>query len=174
MATPRRIPINRVNKFFSNEDFNLEIEMGREAIEGDGNFVVILYRVDREMTASDDIYGEAGADDIKFFPPVELRVVPIIAEAENKTYNPDAGSLRFLQDGPLTFEIYEAQLAELDVELNYGDYIGYPVTETEVRFYTVTNDGIKNYDNTHTILGYKGAFRTVTCAPVDENEFKSF
>lgn len=27
MATPRRIPINRVNKFFSNEDFNLEIEM---------------------------------------------------------------------------------------------------------------------------------------------------
>lgn len=27
MATPRRIPINRNNKFFSNEDFNLEIEM---------------------------------------------------------------------------------------------------------------------------------------------------
>ena len=55
----RQTPINRVNKFFSSDDFDLEIEMGREAIEGDGNFVVILYRVDRVNTSSDDIYGEA-------------------------------------------------------------------------------------------------------------------
>jgi hypothetical protein len=174
MATPRRIPINRNNKFFSMEDFNLEIEMGREAIEGDGNFVVILYRVDREMTESDDLYGEAVKDGIRFFPPVELRVVPILNEAENKAYNTGAGSLRYLDDGQLTFGIYEAQLAELDVELSYGDYIGYPVTETEVRFFSVVNDGVKNYDNTHTIMGYKGAFRTVKCAPVDENEFRGY
>lgn len=165
-------PINRINKFFSQEDFELEISFGREAIEGDGNFVVILYRVDRQMTASDDVYGEAGKDDIKFFPPLELRVVPILTPAENKSYS--AGHLRYLQDGPFTFGIYEAQLAELDAELNYGDYIGYPVSETETRFFSVTNDGIKNYDNTHTIMGYKGAFRTVVCAPVDENEFKAF
>lgn len=174
MATPRRIPINRNNKFFSMEDFNLEISMGREAIEGDGNFVVILYRVDREMTESDDLYGEAVKDGIRFFPPVELRVVPILNEAENKAYNTGAGSLRYLDDGQLTFGIYEAQLAELDVELSYGDYIGYPVTETEVRFFSVVNDGIKNYDNTHTIMGYKGAFRTVKCATVDENEFRGY
>lgn len=172
MATPRRIPINRNNKFFSNEDFNLEIEMGREAIEGDGNFVVILYRVDREMTSSDDIYGEAGKDDIRFFPPVELRVIPMLNEAENKTYNGGAGSLRYLQDGQLTFGIYDAQLAELDIELSYGDYIGYAVSETDVRYFSVVNDGVKNYDNKHTIMGYKGAFRTVLCASVDENEFR--
>jgi hypothetical protein len=174
MATPRRIPINRNNKFFSNEDFNLEIEMGREAIEGDGNFVVILYRVDRENTASDDIYGEAEKDDIRFFPPLELRVIPILNEAENKTYNTGPGSLRYLQDGQLSFGLYDAQLAELDAQLNYGDYIGYPVSETEVRYFSVVNDGIKNYDNKHTIMGYKGAFRTVLCAPVDENEFRGF
>ena len=143
MATPRRIPINRVNKFFSNEDFNLEISMGREAIEGDGNFVLILYRVDRNMTASDDVYSEAKKDDILFLPPIELRVVPILAEAENKTYS--QGHIRYIQDGQLTFGIYEAQLAEIDVELNYGDYIGYPVSETETRFFNVVNDGIKNY-----------------------------
>jgi hypothetical protein len=34
------------------------------------------------------------------------------------------------------------QLTELNVELNYGDYIGYPVTETEVRYFSV-NDGLK-------------------------------
>ena len=174
MSTPRRIPINRINKFFSNEDFDLDISMGREAIEGDGNFVVILYRVDRGNTASDDLYGEASKDGIKFFPPVELRVIPILEEAENKAYNSGPGSLRYLQDGNLTFGIYESQLAELDVELSYGDYIGYPVSETEVRYFSVTNDGVKNYDNKHTIMGYKGTYRTVKCAPVDEQEFRAF
>ena len=172
MPTPRKIPINRVNKFFSNEVFDLDISMGREAIEGDGNFTVILYRVDRENTASDDLYGEAPKDGVKFFPPVELKVIPTLDEAENKAYNNGAGSLRYLQDGNLTFGIYTSQLAELDAELSYGDYIGYPVSETEVRYFSVTNDGVKNYDNKHTIMGYKGAYRTVKCAPVDEQEFR--
>jgi hypothetical protein len=172
MSTPRKNPITRNNKFFSEEDFSLDISMGREAIEGDGNFTVILYRVDRENTSSDDLYGEAPKDGIKFFPPVELKVIPTLEEAENKTYNNSAGSLRYLQDGNLTFGIYTSQLAELDAELSYGDYIGYPVSETEVRYFSVTNDGVKNYDNKHTIMGYKGAYRTVKCAPVDEQEFR--
>jgi hypothetical protein len=170
----KRIPINRVNKFFSEEDFELEISFGREAIEGDGNFVVVLYRVDRDMTSSDDIYGEARKDEIRFYAPVELRVIPILSEPENKAYNSSSGSLRYLQDGQLTFGIYDAQLNDLDVTLNYGDYIAYAVTEQEIRYYTVVNDGVKNYDNKHTIMGYKGAFRTVTCAPTDENEFRGF
>lgn len=172
MSKPRKIPINRINKFFSNEDYDLEISMGREAIEGDGNFVVILYRVDRENTSSDDLYGEASKDGVRFFPPVELRVVPTLEEAENKAYNSGSGGLRYIQDGNLSFGIYESQLAELDVELNFGDYIGYPVSVTDVRYFSVTNDGVKNYDNKHTIMGYKGAYRTVKCSSVDENEFR--
>jgi hypothetical protein len=172
MSRPRIIPINRNTKFFSSEDFDLEINMGREAIEDDGNFTVILYRVDRTLTSSDDVYGESTMDGIRFLPPVELRVVPILNEAENKAYNSGAGSLRYLQDGQLTFGMYDAQLAEMDVELSFGDYIGYAVTETEVRYFSVVNDGKKNYDNKHTILGFKGAFRTVLCAPIDYNEFR--
>lgn len=165
------IPITRINKWFSEEDFKLENEMGREAIEGDGNFTVILYRVDREMTEYDDVYGEASKDGIRYFPPVELKVVPIMAEAENKAYNSN-GSMRYLQDGQFTFGIYDAQLTDLKTQISYGDYIGYPVTETEIRYFSVANDGLKNYDNKHTIMGYKGAFRTVICAPVDNNEFR--
>jgi hypothetical protein len=171
MDNKRVTPITRINKWFSEEDFKLEIEMGREAIEGDGNFTVILYRVDREMTEYDDVYGEASKDGIRYFPPVELKVVPIMAEAENKAYNSN-GSMRYLQDGQFTFGIYDAQLTDLDTQISYGDYIGYPVTETEIRYFSVANDGIKNYDNKHTIMGYKGAFRTIICAPVDNNEFR--
>lgn len=174
MSNQKKIPITRINKFFGYEDFRLEVEMGREAIEGDGNFVIILYKVDREATASDDLYNEAGKDDIRYYPPIELRVLPIMAAPENKVYNKEAGSMRYLQDGQLTFGIYEEQLNELDTDIDFGDYIGYPVTETDIRYFTVVNDGRKNYDNKHTIMGYKGASRTVLCAPIDPNEFRAF
>lgn len=169
MDNQKKTPINRENKFFSSEDFALEISMGREAIEGQ-NFTVILYRVNRELSESDNVYGEASKDGIRFYPPLELKVIPILAEPENKTYGKD-GSLRYLQDGQLTFGVYSEQLNDLKTELNYGDYIGYPVSETEIRYFSVVNDGVKNYDNKHTIMGFKGAFRTIICAPIDDNEF---
>jgi hypothetical protein len=123
------------------------------------------------MTEYDKLYGEGTKDGIRFYPPVELKVVPIMAEPENKTYNPN-GSARYIQDGQFTFAIYDAQLSELGVNINYGDYIAYPVTETDIRYFSVANDGIKNYDNNHTIMGYKGAYRTVVCASIDANEFR--
>lgn len=171
MKNSKITPVTRINKFFSEEDFMLEIDMGREAIEGDGNFTVILYKVDVNMTEYDKLYGEGSKDGIRFFSPVELKVVPIMAEPENKSYNSN-GSARYLQDGQLTFGIYDAQLTELSTDISYGDYIGYPVTETEIRYFSVSNDGKKNYDNKHTIMGYKGAFRTILCAAVDASEFR--
>jgi hypothetical protein len=165
------IPVTRINKFFSEEDFNLEISMGREAIEGDGNFTIILYRVDRENSESDNLYGEASKDGIRFFPPIELKVAPVFEESENKSYNPNS-TLRYIQDGNFNFGIYDAQITELKTSISYGDYIGYPVTETEIRYFSVVDDGIKNYDNKHTIMGYKGVYRTVKCAPVDSSEFR--
>lgn len=167
----RITPITRINKWFSHEDYELEINMGREAVEGDGNFTLILYKVDRQMSEFDNLYGEAVKDGIRYYPPVELKVIPILDQAENKTYNSD-GMARYIQDGRLTFGIYQAQLEELNIDISYGDYIGYPVTETEIRYFSVVNDGIKNYDNEHTIMGYKGAFRTIVCAPVDNTEFR--
>jgi hypothetical protein len=164
------IPVTRINKWFSQEDFDLENSMGREAIEGDGNFTVILFRVNRELTESDELYGEASKDGIRYYPPVELKVVPTLAVPENKAYNPN-GTLKYLQDGQLSFGIYDAQLVELNTEISYGDYIGYAISETEIRYYSVVNDGRKNFDNIHTIMGYKSAFRTVVCASVDNAEF---
>lgn len=169
-ANRNKIPIKRINKFFSSRDYGLEIQMGREAIEGDGNFTVILYRVDRETTQVDDLYGEASASEINFLPPVEIYVVPIIDKAENKTYNPD--SMRYLEDGNLTFIVYTQHLNELVVDITVGDYIAYPIDELDVVYFNVTNAGEKNYDNAHTIMGYKGAYRIINCTFANEDEFK--
>lgn len=165
----RKIPIKRINKFFSGRDYDLEIQMGREAMEGDGNFTIVLYRVDRETTQVDDLYGEASASEINFLPPVELYVIPIIEKAENKTYNPD--SMRYLEDGNLTFIIYEEHLNELNTDVTVGDYVAYPINESDVIYFNVTNAGEKNYDNAHTIMGYKGAYRIINCTIANEDEF---
>jgi hypothetical protein len=170
MPSSKITPITRINKWFSQEDFVLENQMGREAIEGDGNFTLILYRVNREMTEYDSLYTEATKNGIRFYPPIELKVIPMLEEPENKSYNSN-GSARYLQDGKLTFGIYVEQLIEQEIDIDYGDYIGYPVTENEIRYFSISNDGKKNFDNKHTIMGYKGAFRTIVCAPVDKSEF---
>lgn len=170
MANERRkIPIKRINKFFSGRDFDLEIQMGRESMEGDGNFTVVLYRVDRETTQSDDIYNEASASELNFKEPVELYVLPIIDQPENKTYNDS--SLRYLEDGNLTFIIYSKHLNEMGVDILVGDYVGYPINETDMIYFSVTNAGEKNYDNKHTIMGYKSAYRIVTCTIANADEF---
>ena len=35
----------------------------------------------------------------------------------------------------------------------------------------IANDGRVNADNAHTIVGYKGFYRTITCVPTDLDEF---
>jgi hypothetical protein len=170
MAQRKRVPIERVNKFFSAEDFELEIGFGREWLEGDINIKVVLYQVDREQTTTDDIYGEAGKGEIRFKPPVEIPVNFSYAAPTNKNYNSD-GSLRYLERGNITIGVYQDQLDELGVDIEYGDYIGYQETETKIKYFTVSNDGRVNADNAHTIVGYKGFYRTITCVPTDLDEF---
>jgi hypothetical protein len=53
-----------------------------------------------------------------------------------------------------------------------GDYIGYWITESEVRYYSVIDAGIPDYDNKHTYGGYKGFYYSYTATPVSENEFR--
>lgn len=170
MQSNKKVPIERINKFFSQDDFDLEIDFGREWLEGDINIKVILYQVDRKETTIDDIYGEAAKEDIMFKPPVEIPVSFNMSAPANKSYNSD-GSMRYLEYGTITLGVYQAQLTELGVDINYGDYIGYPENETNIKFFTVTNNGKIFSDNSHTIGGYKGLYRTITCVPTDLDEF---
>lgn len=166
-----KIPITRINRFFDANDFELEVDMGREALEGDGNFRVVLYRVDRTMTTT-NLYGEARPNEIMYQPPIELYVIPVMNESENIVFNKNSGSVRDQQDGKFKFYIYQSHLDELECDIEYGDYIGYSVTETEIRYFSVTDNDSKNFGNERTIMGYKGFYRIIECAPVDYNEFR--
>ena len=166
----RKVPITRLEKFFGAEDFELDIAMGREWLEGDMNFRLVLYRIDQQKTVTDDVYGETVEDGVKFHPPVEFRGYVQIEQPENQNYG--NSNMTQMEPGNLKVGVYQTTLDELEIDINYGDYIGYAETETKIKYFTVSNDGKVNADNAHTIVGYKGFYRTITCVPAQESEFR--
>ena len=165
------VPITRINKFFSDEDFNLEIEMGQEWLLGDMNFTVVLYRVDRLKTKTDDVYGEVIQDGVQFQPPVELKGMVQIMSPTLKELG--TGSKLYQKEpGNMKFSIYQKTLDDLQVEIFEGDYIGYYESEDRVRYYVVSDDGYVKSDNKHTYGGYRPFYRTITATYVSENEFR--
>jgi hypothetical protein len=165
-----KLPITRLSKFFSQDDFDINIQMGQEYLHGDLNMKVVLYRIDRSNTDTDAVYAEAGKDEKKFFPPVEINALVKIDEPKNSSYK--NGLVRYSEPGNLILSVYIRHLEELKVDIRYGDYIGYADSENKLRFYTVTNDGRVTSDNKHKMFGYKPHYRTITCAPTQENEFR--
>ena len=166
----KKIPITRISRFFSSEDFQLEQNVGMEWLHGDMHFTLVLFRVDSKLSDVDDVYGESGPEEIRYKTPVEFNAYVKIDEPKLDSYA--GGLVKDLEPGNMTLGVYIKHLDELDIDINYGDYIGYPETETKMRYYTVTNDGRVTSDNKHTIGGYKAFYRTLTCAYVSPNEFK--
>jgi hypothetical protein len=164
------VPISRLGKFFGGEDYQLDLAMGEEWLLGDMNFTVILYRVDRYKTKTDDVYGEVLEDGVQFLAPVELKgLVQVMAPTDKLL-----GSSKVAQKEPgnMKFSIYQKTLEDLGVEIFMGDYLGYYETESRVRYYNVIDDGYVKSDNKHTYGGYKPFYRTIVATFVSENEFR--
>ena len=139
MAEQKKIPITRISRFFGSQDFQLEQEMGMEWLHGDMHFTLVLFRVDRKKSDVDDVYGESGPEEIRYKAPVEFNGYVNIASPQNKTYA--SGLVNQMEPGNMTVSVYMKHLEELNIDISYGDYIGYPETEDRMRYYTVTNDG---------------------------------
>lgn len=165
-----KVPITRLGKFFGAEDYSLDVDMGREWLEGDMNFTMVLYRVDRYKTKTDDVYGETLEDGIKYHPPVEFKAFVQVMAPENKLMG--GTKIGQMEPGNIRISVYQEHLDELGIEISLGDYIGYYETETRVRYYSVANDGRVVSDNKHTYAGYKPFYRTIIATPVSQNEFK--
>lgn len=164
------VPITRLGRFFGGEDFDLEIEMGTEWLSGDMNFTVVLYRIDRYKTKTDDVYGEVLEDGIQFLAPIELKGYVQVLAPTNKFLG--SSRVEQLEPGNMKFSIYQKQLDDLGVDIFFGDYLGYYETESRVRYYTVSDDGKVVSDNKHTYGGYKPFYRTITATWVSDNEFR--
>ena len=164
----RKVPINRLSKFFGDKDFSLELEMGQEWLYGDMNFTLVLYQIDQSKKSN--VYGEVEEDGIVYKTPVEFKGYVRVMEPQNE--NLGSTKLRNLEPGNIQISVYISELEELGVDIKYGDYIGYYETESRVRYYTVVNDGKVTSDNKHTYGGVYPYYRTIIASPVKDNEFR--
>lgn len=165
-----KLPITRLSKFYSEDDYDLHVQMGQEYLHGDLNMKLVLFRVDKTRSDKDSVYAEAGTDEIQTLPPVEFNGIVKIEEAQNKSYK--SGTLRYLEPGNMMVSVYIKHLEDLKIDIRIGDYIGYPESENRIRYYTVINDGKILADNRHKQFGYKPHYRTIICVPTQENEFR--
>lgn len=168
----KRVPIKRNTKFFSGEDFDLELEFAKEYLEQDANQTIILYRVDLNKTKINDIYKEAQKDEIRFLSPIELPVVYEIDDAQLKAYGNKVQKGVYVQTGKLKFTVLTATLEEYNCDISRGDYIGVQIDSNHREYFTVTNDGrVGSMSNKFTLYGTKPFARQIECASVDSNEF---
>lgn len=168
---PRRVPINRNNLFYSEDDFAFEREVGKNYIEQDMNQTVVLYQVDLDKTNPDALYGETQANQVVYKAPVEIHCVYEISEPELKSYDKTKNLGTYMKTGKLTIGVYQETLDELGVDIKKGDYIGVQISQTHMEYFTVFNDGRNNYDNAHTLFGVEPLFRTIEGYQIDKSEF---
>jgi hypothetical protein len=168
----RKVPIKRNNKFFSGEDFDLELDFAKEYIEQDANQTIILYRVDLEKTQVNDIYKEAQKDAVRFLPPIELPVVYEIGESELKAYGTKLQKGIYAQTGKLSFTVLLSTLEEYGCDISRGDYIGVQIDSSHREYFTVTDDGrVGTTSNRFSLYGTMPYARKIECASVDLGEF---
>lgn len=164
-------PINRLNLFFDDKDFEFQKQIGKEYLDTFLNTTVNLYKVDINKSEPDDIYGEGSAEEIVLKPPVKILCLISLDKSENKAYNSN-NTLRFKEYGTLTISVFSDTLQELGLDINYGDYIGYQVQEDFEIFFQVFDEDLKNFENEKTFGGYKSYYRTILASPVDRDEIK--
>ena len=101
----KRVPITRVNKFFGVGGFKLQQTLGMEYLHGDLNFTLVLFSVDISKTKVDNVYGEAGPEEIRFFPPVEFKALVNITQPTSDAYA-GGGIMQYIESGNLTISVY--------------------------------------------------------------------
>lgn len=169
----RKNPINRNRMFFSETDFDLEIEFAQDYMEQDMNQTIVLFEVDLSKTNTNDIYHEANKKNIRFKSPVELTVRYEINNAEMRSYDKTNNKGIYSKPGILDFTVLNKTLEQVERDIKRGDYVGVQITPEEMIYFCVFDDGkVANYANSNTLYGIKPFFRQVKCNYVDPSEFE--
>lgn len=164
-----RTPIERNNLFYSDEDFDFETDIVMGYLEEDTNQTVVVYEVDASTTTMNDVYKETTV--VRYKAPKEIPCLYEIKDAEIRSYDSHSNNAVYQIGGALTVYVMPKILEKYKCDIKRGDYIGVQIDTDRMVYYAVVNDGKVNTANTHYIGAYKTAWRTVTCSPVDANEF---
>ena len=170
MRIDGKFPISRNSLHFDENMFQLFSEWARDYTETWINQKIVLYQVDYIRTNSDDLYGEARIDDIKYKSPIELPCRYKIDKSENKAYMKNKNA-RYKMTGNISLYVFEETLREYKCDIKYGDLIGVVGDEKTMIFFEIVDDGKSNFSNAETMFGYKRFYRQIKGCAIDEKVF---
>lgn len=157
-------------KFFSGDDVNLNIEIGRNYLATDMPATILLFRIDRLKTKVNNLYGETRAREKVTLAPIELQVRMVI-EQNDTDYLGDTNIVKHYA-GQLVFTVYDKELKENQVDITRGDYIGFRNSKQSLTYYVVNDADVNNVSNSKTIGGLGMFYRKITAIPVDKDVFQ--
>lgn len=164
-------PISRNNLFYSDTDFQFEMDIVEGYLEEDTNQTIVVYQVDRISTQVNSTYDEAHKI-ISYLPPVEVPCLYEIQDTKLDNYDKRTGRGVYAVHGPLKAYINLLAFDKYDFDIKRGDYIGIMVEEGRMYYWTVTDDGKVNTANNMVVGAYKTGFRVIDAVPVTDDEFK--
>lgn len=156
-------PLNRLSKFFSENEFDYYVDMAREHLSSVDTKILFI-KVNKEKSVTDDLYGEGYTEELYFENPIEIPAIIELKPSKNEDYS-GSGTIRCEEYGNLEVSFLLDDLEKYKADVSYGDYIGYRVDDNKEIYFEVANDARKAYDNQKTMFGYKPVWKTVLCTP---------
>ena len=170
MSKSTLTPISRNNKFYSEEDFQFELDLIEEYLEEDLNQTIVVYEVDRLKTNTDSIYKET-KQTIRYKPPKELPCMFEIKDSQTKSYDNANNNGVYAISGNLVAYIPVFMFEKYKCDIKRGDYIGVQIDTQRMAYFVVTDDGKVNTSNKNYVGAFKTAWREINCTPTLETEF---
>lgn len=170
MPNNYKTPISRNNLFYSEDEFQLEMDILEGYLEEDTNQTIVVYQVDRISTQVDSIYDEAH-NQISYLPPVEVPCLYEIMDTRLDSYDKKTNRGVYALQGTLKAYVNLKAFDKYDFDIKRGDYIGVMIEEGRMYYWVVTNDGKVNTANQMVVGAYKTGFRIIEAAPVANDEF---
>lgn len=157
---------SRYGLFMNENSFDLEIEYGRHYLEKDFIQRIHLHRINILETKSHSLYSQTKPENKSYFPPIELKIMLDVDDAEQYYYgNVDAGIPRD-DTGNITFGVYLKELEEKNTEINRGDVIEYNMSGEKSRFYEVESANMVEDVTSQTIGGMRPYYKKIVAIPI--------
>ena len=127
-----------------------------------------LYKVDKSKTYHTDNLKDLKPYQIFYHDPVEVLSIVEIDDSKNTTYT-DNNKARYEEYGNIKLHVLEKTLKDLNVVLEFGDYVAINRNNSYI-YYSIIDNDKKNISLNKSFAGYESIFKSIECTPIDQNE----
>lgn len=160
------------NSYLSEKELVFYTNIGKDFVENNLGQTVYYYKVNREASDVDTLYGETSGEELILENPIQIQGVIDFEEATQKSYN-ENNTLQYMESGNMIAGFYIEHLKECDVEFCLGDFIAYRFSEELTKFYQISQDGRSIENNKYMFGGRRPYYIEIIATPVDNDKLQT-